>query len=128
MMHIPCVTVPCGFLIDDLLEVEAIPVLSLLLAGTIAWLLLLRCVHMRSWVLCSVAVTCGILGVGHSWQAPRCHQSPGKSFDTRLLSMLSPRLAIFWHIGAFEHRSARLDEIISRQFECESRRKNHLDS
>ena len=117
---IPCLTVPCAHGVDALLELETTPLVLLLLAVGAAWLLhgccwvLVGCVRLRTFVACTLAVACCALAVGHHWRPPRCDLA---HWRTSAISAAEPlSLAIFWHIGAFEHRQARLDEIISRQF------------
>ena len=115
-MLVPCLTAPCGFLVDELLELGSTPLLLLLCAATVGWLLLLCYVRLRVWAVCSLAVACGAVGVGRHWRAPRCGELHESSPPTALPAR---ELAIFWHIGAFEQRAARLNEIVGRQHERE---------
>ena len=71
---------------------------------------------------CTLAVACCALAVGHHWRPPRCDLAPWKTSATSAAEPLG--LAIFWHIGAFEHRQARRclgHHVVgdARQLECE---------
>ena len=119
MLVVPCLTVPCAYLIDSLLELDTAPLVMLLLAATAGWLLcggaciLAGCIRPRSWVALTLAAVCGALAVGRYWRPPKCELARRSASRPEAEP---PALAVFWHIGAFEHRQARLDEIISRQF------------
>jgi len=115
-MLVPCLTSPCYRLIDTLVELDAASLLSVATAAAGVWLLLLRYVSVRCWLVSSLAAASGALVVGHHWRAPQCMADAANGMPSPAEHAAEMRLHVFWHIGAFETRAARLDEIVGRQW------------